>query len=373
LTVLVLAALACSMFGQAEEAVDAGRDAVTKASEMATAVGEADDGTVASEEPTEGPVTETPTTLEGEEDATAEPATEQTGSDDPPQPELDSDALTGLVSYRTRLTVEWEPEEGETEAMRFEDAHTREPSARRLVMSGMDAHEAVELVQIEDRAWMCTQDACSQMEADPEELASGFSEAALLDPGDLVGDADATFVGREEVNGIQTRHYTLDLTAEQVAFLAQGEVSDLEGEVWVADEPELPSFAARYEMSWTERRQEVPGEVSFVYETYDVNEPFAIAPPEGAADTGLPEDVPLYPDAQELFSVQGMVTFRSSDDATEVAEFYRERLSEEGWSADSDDEMGDAIQQMWVKDGRTLAVFLSDEEDGSTAMLTLEE
>jgi hypothetical protein len=119
------------------------------------------------------------------------------------------------------------------------------------------------------------------MDADPEELASGFSDAAMFDPGDMTDQSNATFVRRETIDGVRTRRYTLNLTPMQAAFLAQGEVSDLAGEAWIADELDLPAFAVRFEMSWTEKRQNLTGQVSFVYETYDVNVPFTIEPPKG--------------------------------------------------------------------------------------------
>jgi hypothetical protein len=324
-----------------------GQRAATKVSEEATVIGEEGIATLVSEP------------FEDEADESA-------------QAELDDDALAGLESYRARFRVEWEPEQGEPEVLTFEEARTRDPSARRLVMGGMVGEQSVEIVQIADQSWVCAEGTCSQMQADPDELASSFSGAAMFDPSDVTNDANASFVGREKVHGIQTRHYTLDLTPLQVAFMAQGDVSDVNGDAWVADEPDLPSFAVRFEMSWKEKRQELVGQVSFIYEIYDVNAPFTIEPPEGADEGGLPDDVPVYPNGVQTFSSAGMTTFKSPDDLTSVADFYREALVAAGWTMESDDEIEAMVNQVWKKGGRTLTLVASREDGGTTVMIAIE-
>ena len=364
ITLLVLASLACSIFGGAREAIELGQEAATQVSEAATAVGE------------EGMATLIPGSSE-DETTEEQTATEEAESQEPVEeevadPDLDADALEGLESYRARFTAEWNPEEGEGETFTFEEAHTRSPSAQRLLMKGMAEDETVEIVQIEDQSWMCTGGTCTQMQADPEDLAAGFSEAAMFDPAGTVDDADTTFVGRERVNGVQTRHYKLNLTAMQAAFLAQGDVSDVDGDVWIADESDLPELAVRFEMSWTETREDVTGQSTFVYETYDINDPFTIEPPEGAEESGLPDDVPPYPNAEETFSMAGMVTFETPDSVSDVADFYRENLAAEGWTVESDDEMEGMVQQVWSKDGRALTLLVSDEDGASSVMISIE-
>lgn len=360
IVLLMLASLACSVFGRAERAIEAGREVATRVSEVATVVKE------------EGVATMMPESFEGAP-ATEEPGEEEPAAGEPGDEELRLEGLTGLDSYRTRFRAEWRPEEGEPEIITFEEAHTRNPSAQRMVMGGMEGVEGFELVQIEDRSWVCGGGTCTQMEADPEELASDFSDAAMFDPGDLTDESNATFVGRETIDGIRTRHYTLNLTPMQAAFLAQGEVSDLAGEAWIADEPDLPAFAVRFEMSWTEKRQNLTGQVSFVYETYDVNVPFTIEPPEGAEASNLPEDVPVYPNGEQTFSMAGMTSFSTPDGVTEVADFYRDGLAAEGWTLESDDEMGAMVQQVWKKAARTLTLIVTTQDEGTAVMITIEE
>jgi hypothetical protein len=126
-------------------------------------------------------------------------------------------------------------------------------------------------------------------------------------------------------------------------------------------------------MSWTEKRQDLNGTASFVYETYDVNAPFSIEPPEGAVESGLPEDVPLYPGAGEVFSMQGMTSFSSSDSASALADFYRDGLATGGWTMQSDESLETMVQQAWKKGNRTLNLVIADQNGGSSVMITIEE
>lgn len=356
LVVLVLASLACSAFGAAERAVEVGREAATKASEAATAVGE-----------------EVMSTPEGE---TSEESTEETGPGESDEettgPELDPDALSRLDSYRTRMRMQWVPNEGDPEGMTMEQAHTRDPQAQRFVIEGITGDD-FEFVQIGEQAWYCTGGACSQAQADPEDLVAGFGEEMMFDPDDMADEANATFVGREEVNGVQSRHYRLDLSAMETALLAQGEVSDVESNVWIADESGLPKFTVRFQMTWNETREERAGSGELFYEVYDVNESISIEPPEGAEKSGLPEDVPAYPNAEDGFSMEGMTTFTSSDDVATVASFYADGLAAQGWSMANEEDMGeDAVNQLWQKDERELMLMITSEEGGSNVAIMIE-
>lgn len=349
IALLVLSSLACSIFGRAGEAIDAGREAATLVAEVGSEIGEEGLATLVPEEPDEEP-----------------------GDDEPAQPEVDVDALQELQSYRMRMTTEWIPEEGEVDYLQMEQAQIREPRAQRTVWRDAAGESAVEFVEIGEQAWMCSGGACTHTEADPDEIGSEFSDPGMFNFGFLTDDVYDSLLGREQVNGIQTRHYDLRLSAMQAAFLAQGDVSDLSGEVWIADEPDLPAFTVRLEMSWTEERQERTGQASIEYEVYDVNEPFTIEPPEGADRTGLPDDVPPYPGGEQEFSMEGMAGFSTTDSPAEVAEFYREALAEEGWTLQADDEMGDMIQQSWTKEATSLMVMITAQDEETGIMITIE-
>ncbi|MGD2147611.1 MAG: hypothetical protein PVH41_13025 [Anaerolineae bacterium] len=356
LTMLILSSLACSVCGTAGKAIQLGRDAATVASDAATAVGEGVVATVVAE--TSG-------------EAEPEPETDEAGADDESMPEVDADAMSDFDTYRVRIVSQWTPEVGDAEGLTMEQAHTRSPAAQQFIID-MGEGGSTEFVQIESEAWFCSEESCTQTEADAEQLAAGFGDSMILDPADITNDADARFVGREPNNGVQTRRYALDLSEAQAAMLAQGDVADLQSNVWIADEPGLPTYTARFEMSWTETRDGETGKSEFFYDVYDVNTSFTIEPPEGAESGGLPDDVPAYPNTEDVFSVEGMTTFNSPDSVESVADFYRDALPAQGWRSETDEELGDMANQVWKKDDRTLNLMVSPSDEGSSVMLSIE-
>jgi hypothetical protein len=356
LTILVLSSLACSVCGTAGKAVQLGRDAATVASDAATAVGEGVVGTIAAHVPDE----EAP-----------EPDSEEPPAGDEPMPEVDADAMSEFDTYRVRIVSQWTPEQGEAEEMTIEQAHTRSPAAQQFVIH-MGEGGSTEFTQIAGEAWYCTEGGCTRTEADADELAAGFGDSMMLDPAGITNDADAKFVARESKNGVQSRRYALVLTEAQAAVASRGEVSDLQSDVWIADDPDLPRYTTRFEMSWTEIRDGVTGKSLFSYDVFDVNSSFTIETPKGAESTGLPEDVPLYPDASDVFSVEGMTTFNTSDDVETVAEFYREALPAERWDIQTDEALGEMVNQVWKKDNRTLNLMMAPEAVGSSVMMSME-
>lgn len=367
LTLLVLVSLGCSLLGRAEEAIELGKEAATRVSEVASTIDEEAVATLVPDLSGEGAQ---------DEESGGEEASEDEGEgaeSDVEPPQIDVEALDRLESYRTRFTSEWRPEQGDPEVIRFEEARTRDPGAYRMVMEGFAEGEAIEMVQIGDQSWMCGGGSCTEIEADPEELAEGFGDEAMLNPSDIVDQGDGTFLGRERVNGIQTRHYQLDIDPGEAAFLSQGEISNVRGESWVADEPDLPAIVVRFEMSWTETRDGEKGQVSFIHETYDINAPFTIEPPEGAEKSGLPDDVPLYPGGSQMLSMEGMTSLEAPDGVDQVAEFYRESLPAQGWTLGSDDAMGSMVQQVWSKEGRTLTLMITEEDGGSNIIVSMDD
>ena len=254
----------------------------------------------------------------------------------------------------------------------MEQEHTREPAAQRLVMESGQG-ESLEWVQIGDMAWYCSGGTCAQTQQSEEDLAGTFGEGMAFDPVDFSSDSEFEYLGEETVNGVRTRHYALVLEAMEAALLAQGDVSDVEGAPWIADEADLPTFVVRFAMSWTETRGEQVGTTEWSYEVYDVNASITIEPPEGAAE--MAEDVPVYPGATDLFTMEGLTTFSTPDDVTTVADFYRTELAAQGWTNESDEEMSGMVNQAWSKEDRTLNLMISpaeEGEEGSSVFITVE-
>ena len=281
--------------------------------------------------------------------------------------EVDSDALSQLDTYRVRITTRWDGSDGGAEDYIIEQEHTRQPPAHRVTIKGEQGD--VEMVEIDDTTWMCGDGSCVQTEGGEAFLQSSL-EGLTLDESDLVADENATLVGEEEVNGIQTEHYSLDPNAADAILLSRGQVTDAEADVWIADAGDLPRFVARYRVSWKETRDGVDGSAEYHYDVYDVNAPsIRIEPPEGAS-AGPAEDIPAYEGATDITRMGGFITFTTSDDVQTVAEFYRNELPAQGWTSESDADQGQAVSQEWTKDGRALSLIISGGEGETSVVIT---
>jgi len=316
----------------------------------------------------------TPLPLVGEEATTQPPAAgeEGTNTEEPPAPEIAPGGASGLNSYRSRMVWSLTPEEGSPETVVIEHEQTREPPAQRS--SIVAEEETIEWVQIGDTAWFCSAGTCVQTQQSQEEMVPGFEEELILQPddiADLVEGTDYRYVGQETINGIRTRHYILFLSPAEIAAMEGGEVSDVEGEVWIADEAGLPTIVIRFTTSWKETQEGQVGNGEFSLDVFDVNVPFTIEPPAGA-EASLPEDVPLYPNATNITAMADIVSFSAPDDVETVAEFYRSELAALGWEKESDDGMAGIITQVWRKEGRALNLMISPQESGSSVLITLE-
>ena len=344
--------------------LEGGQGALEKAGEVATQVSELAvdlEGLEELPELLEQEEAEEPGPVSGDEDDITEE--EQSAL------EVEADALSQLDAYRVRTVVRWDGSDDGDEDYVIEQEHTREPSAHRVTIQGGDGD--VEMVEIGDATWMCGDGNCVQTEAGEAFLQASL-EGLTLDEADLVADQNATYVSRETVNAVEAEHYSLDPNAAGAFLLARGQITDAQADAWIADEANLPRLVVRYRVSWKETRDGVDGTAEYHYDLFDINSSsIQIVPPEGAS-TELAEDIPAYEGATDVTSMEGFVTFATSDDVQTVAEFYRSELPSEGWAIESDDDLGETVSQEWSKNGRTLGLIISG-GDGETSVVTTEE
>ncbi|MBC7226470.1 MAG: hypothetical protein H5T61_04475 [Thermoflexales bacterium] len=300
---------------------------------------------------------------------TEEPATEEA-----PPLEIAPNALENLNSYRARLVMRQTVEGGATETLTMEQEETREPAARRIVLTaeGGDNPGTLELVQIGDTSWMCSPDSgCIQTQQSAEE-ATQFGEGILFKPEDFAS-SDYRYVGRDTVNGVRSRHYTLELTPEMLEGIVSGTVTATNADIWVADEAGMPAYVTRLTVSWEgtqEDGKKIQGD--WTYEVYDVNKPITIQPPEGA--TGAPEDIPIYPGATDQTIMGTLIMFSSADPVEDVAEFYRNEMPGQGWTAGEESTLGNVVMQEWTKGDRKASLMISPKDEGGcTVMISIEQ
>jgi hypothetical protein len=194
--------------------------------------------------------------------------------------------------------------------------------------------------------------------------------------------------GETELNGVQVQHWTVSKEDVEACLPAAdleelGDITALSGDLYIAVDG---NYVARMDMVMEGSNMDMglglsdeeisEGRIEISIEFTDVNEPFTIEVPEEAmAGAGLPQDIPVPPDAGAVSSMFGMITFESPSTAQEVADFYQAEMPNNGWTETGADDMGAIFMLEYEKDGRTASFMISTDQDtGVTSVLiTLSE
>lgn len=104
--------------------------------------------------------------------ATAESKTPETAADDSMPPEVASDALQKLSSYRSKTTIRSEFDDGELQEVSLLQEYIREPFATRMVMESVGDEEnsfgQIEMIQVGGTQWINFGGSWMQTEATEE-------------------------------------------------------------------------------------------------------------------------------------------------------------------------------------------------------------
>lgn len=258
---------------------------------MSCAATETTESTPAPDEPTatsepEAEATDTPTEEAMEPEPTETPTEEAMepsptpSEEEEPAPTLEADALSGLDSYRAELT--WRAEGEMAQEMNMEIAETRDPQARHIALTTQG--NTFEIISIEDQTWVKANGTWQQLPGGGME--SFLGEMTFIAPEDVSDiaaeeEGDYEFVGSEAINGVPTLHYRFEADPEDVAQATDAtEVQEVMGDVWVTDDPDLPTFAMRLHLEY---ETEIEGQMrtaTMTWEVKEVNSGLTIEPPE---------------------------------------------------------------------------------------------
>jgi len=335
------------------------------------------------------PPTETP-----EPTDVPEPTATTETQPETPAEELDLAELetaNDLSSYRANMTVSISgSNNGEPvdESLTFLIEYTSEPQAQHIVMSGMgmtvtEGLDSIEMYQVEDTSYLKLGDQWLSVPAGEDTLdSSGF-----IQPEDVLEDTCGwTKQSDTEYNGVMSHHWTASkedmeacMTAAELADI--GDVTAASGELYVAVEG---NYVVHLSMVFEGQNLDAgmgeealdEGRMEIAFDMTDVNQPFVIELPEEAvASSGLPDDVPVPDDAQDVANAFGMITFSTASTPAEVSEFYQAQMPQNGWTEASVEDMGSMFMLDFTKDGRTASLMISaDEDTGMTSVLiTIQE
>lgn len=88
-------------------------------------------------------------------------------------------------------------------------------------------------------------------------------------------------------------------------------------------------------------------------------------------DQGSTENVPIPENATNKQETSGIITFASPDDPDQVAEFYRQKLPEEGWNITKDQTLGPFVMIFAGKEGDSVEIVINPGlSSGSTVIIT---
>lgn len=357
LTMLLGLSLACNFLSGGNQSPPPAPTAVSGSNGEATA-------------PAPATNTETPPTTPAPETNTETPPTAPPAENNGTSGEFqDVAALT--VNYRLRIHVAWQPEGQDAEVTDMLIERTIDPDAEHFLITSPDGD--FDTYRIGTQYTMCSADGCFSMsdsEASPMFESTDTTLPFISNP-----DADMKKIGTEKINGIKTTHYQIKFSAAAIAELASGDVSNIQSEAWVAENYQgFPSFVMRWTATWDEVRDGVSGKSTVNYEVSDLGADFTIAPPDNSTTGNVPDDVPIYSNAQQSLSMGGMMVYTTTDDVQTVTDFYAQELPNQGWTLDSDGSMTGMTMQTWTKGDRSLQLLITLDESNNTTsiMLTLQ-
>ena len=181
--------------------------------------------------------------------------------------------------------------------------------------------------------------------------------------GFVIGAVEA---GTEKMNDIASTHYTFDEHA-----LAQENLTQSKGEMWVATDG---GYVVKYLVSSTGKAdyfgEGIAGTLTQDYELTDVGKAITIDVPEDCPP-GL-VDAPQLPDATNVDSSPGLLTYQSSTKMADASAFYQKGLSKVGWKASGKPIVADSDTLLdFAKGDETLTIILAIKEGKTDVTLML--
>ncbi|HEY5118692.1 MAG TPA: hypothetical protein VII90_04485 [Anaerolineales bacterium] len=98
-----------------------------------------------------------------------------------------------------------------------------------------------------------------------------------------------------------------------------------------------------------------------------------VQPTVNQAESGLPEDVPLYPGAIGLTKLNDQVVeFSTGDTPDQVDQYYQQQMPAQKWTLLSSTKQGVNIIQIWQKDNRIVSISILPQGGKTVVMITFQ-
>jgi hypothetical protein len=255
------------------------------------------------------------------------------------------------------------------------EEYTADPEALHLIWKATEDGAdkgSMEMWQIGDTMYLVSTDDAGERQctsvssSDPD---SGLNKG-VFNPSMLGGLSGAKYAGRENVNGIATKHYVYDERSTGVAGF--GKVS---GETWVAEDG---GYVVKDVMNWeggaglfgAGASAGEAGKGSWAWELKDPNGSFTVNPPEGceSASAGLP----ILPDATEKTSMGDLLIYQTKTPLADALAFYQKEMAAAGWQQKGDPTNVEGFASVeFTKDKQTASITISGEGETTQVMINV--
>jgi hypothetical protein len=197
-----------------------------------------------------------------------------------------------------------------------------------------------------------------------------FSDIQFLDPDDYfdIIQTETLLESGVMINGVLTNHYKVGSTGIDI-----DDITSQVGDIWLAQDGEyIVRYYGEAEGTFDTGEETGTGSVRWRYDLHDIDQvPSIQLPPECLEQQQATEAVPIPGNATNKEILSGLVSFESPDTPDQVAEFYRQRLPDEGWTITEDQTIGPLVMMSATKVGDTLQIVISTGEPaGSTVIIT---
>ena len=302
-------------------------------------------------------------------ESTATPKTEETATPENSENELllsERSSLDNLDTYRIRNVMAWDEKDGEGGSMEILTEFVREPAAQRTLMKGTEDAEdwQMETIQIGDTTYISM---------DGTWMAMQSTDQAVSEPGEIWGPEDflweskGKYLGKENVNGLDTEHYQYE-TSDFASGAQLSDIKEAEADVWVSTKYDVYVKVVMRMVGVNSKGVES----TFNIESYltDINAPITIEAPEGVAEPGMPEDIPLMDGASDITSLDTFTTFTVSAPEDDVIGFYKAQMSAKGWKVE---ESMIPTMMNFTKGDRSAIIMIAAEGKTTSVTIMLEK
>lgn len=285
---------------------------------------------------------------------------------------LDTEAgLASLPSYKASLTLTFD---GTRAGQPSQWSKTyvmltkKDPAARQLTLEktgDLTDLDALFMAEVGEAAY----ERRGETACNANVIKAGDTLGERLEPaGFLNGVIGADEAGSETVNGVAANHYTFDERA-----FGQLEVAKSTGEMWVSSEG---GYILRYLLTTKGNAdyfgEGIEGTLTWDYELTGIDTPIAFELPADCPAGML--DVPLLPDATNVLSMPGMLTYDTASSIADTLTFHQEQVSSLGWTPVGEPTITETSALLiFTRDDQNLTVIVTTDSGVTTVTILLEK